>query len=91
MYPSVKAQMIANLVTSGWFEKQQQDATLDDTLPDSCLKVRNMPHKLIVEAGCWSFTVAWVVVGVCCASAATHSTSDHGLVQCGGALVQPQC
>lgn len=45
-----QAGVIAGMVASGWFDQQAAPEALDDLLSESCLKVRSLPHKLIIEA-----------------------------------------
>ncbi len=49
VFPCIlQALQIANMVRCGFFESQN-GAVDEAVLPESCVRIRNLPHKLIIE------------------------------------------
>lgn len=44
-----QAGVMAGMVATGWFEKNQKNSDNGDLLSDSCHRVRNMAHKFIMQ------------------------------------------
>ena len=83
---SCEAGNVANLIRSGFFDSFKEGGE-SDILPDSLIKLRNMPHKMVIEVHAISSHLfghspvvsALVVVGRsdCRRSSSSISSSSH--------------